>query len=79
MFSIHSEISMREENDRHTFENVERPPPEDEGDEDQVEDLSMARKTEKVSPPNSPVSVVSPQNSDTAVPAQTGVIVPPQK
>lgn len=74
---------MREENERHSFENADRPMPVDEevddGDEDQVEDLSMARKSEKISPPPSPVSVASIPNSDAAVPAQTGVIVPPQK
>lgn len=70
---------MQEESDRHSFENVEPPVPDDDGDEDQVEDLSMGRKTEKISPPPSPVSVASVQNSDAAVPAQTGVIVPPQK
>lgn len=52
---------------------------EDDGDDDQVEDLSMSRKSEKVSPPPSPVSVASVPNSDAAVPAQTGVIVPLQK
>lgn len=51
----------------------------DDGDDDQVEDLSMSRKIEKVSPPPSPVSVASVPNSDAAVPAQPGVIVPPQK
>lgn len=74
---------MQEENLRHSFENVklERSMDvEDDADDDQVEDLSMSRKSEKVSPPASPVSVASVPNSDTAVPAaQTGVIVPPQK
>lgn len=71
----------------HSFVNnlkVERSTAEDDGDDDQVEDLSMGRKScdashEKVSPPPSPVSVVSVPNSDAAVPAQTGVIVPLQK
>lgn len=74
--------SMREESERHSFENVkvERSiDVEEDADDDQVEDLSMSRKSEKVSPPPSPVSVASVPNSDTAVPAQTGVIVPPQK
>lgn len=75
--------SMREESERHSFENVKMERSvdvEDDADDDQVEDLSMSRKSEKVSPPPSPVSVASVPNSDTAVPAaQTGVIVPPQK
>lgn len=75
--------SMREESVRHSFENVklERSVDvEDDAEDDQVEDLSMSRKSEKVTPPPSPVSVASAPNSDTAVPAaQTGVIVPPQK
>lgn len=74
---------MREESERISFENVklERSSidAEDDADDDQVEDLSMSRKSEKVSPPPSPVSVASVPNSDAAVPAQTGVIVPPQK
>lgn len=72
-------ISIREENDRHSFIKVEQTTVEDDGDDDQVEDLSMSRKTEKMSPPPSPVSVASLQNSDAAVPAQPGVIVPLQK
>lgn len=73
--------SMREESERHSFENVKLERSVDaEDDADEVEDLSMSRKSEKVSPPPSPVSVASAPNSDTAVPAaQTGVIVPPQK
>lgn len=71
-------ISIREESERHSSHqqsNVE-----DDGDDDQVEDLSMTRpKIEKVSPPPSPVPVASVPNSDAAVPAQPGVIVPPQK
>lgn len=74
---------MREESVRHSFENVklERSVDvEEDAEDDQVEDLSMSRKSEKVTPPPSPVSVASAPNSDTAVPAaQTGVIVPPQK
>lgn len=75
---------MRDESERNSFENVKLERSievEDEVDDDQVEDLSMSRKSEKVSPPPSPVSVASVPNSDTAVPAaQTGgVIVPPQK
>lgn len=75
--------SMREESERHSFENVKLERSidvEDDAEDDQVEDLSMSRKSEKVSPPPSPVSVASVPNSDTAVPAaQAGVIVPPQK
>lgn len=76
---------MREESERNSFEvsavKLERSSidVEDDADDDQVEDLSMSRKSEKVSPPPSPVSVASVPNSDAAVPAQTGVIVPPQK
>lgn len=58
---------------------LERSNADDDVEDDQVEDLSMSRKSEKVSPPPSPVSVASPPNPDVAVPAQTGVIVPPQK
>lgn len=78
-FSIRSNYSVRDESEQHPFANVEQPAQDDDGDEDQVEDLSMARKTEKISPPPSPVSVASAPNSDAAIPAQTGVIVPPQK
>lgn len=74
---------MREDSERHSFEPVKidklKMDVDDDGDDDQVEDLSMSRKSEKVSPPPSPVSVASVPNSDAAVPAQTGVIVPPQK
>lgn len=74
---------MREESERNSFENVKMERSsidiEEDADDDQVEDLSMSRKGEKISPPPSPVSVASVPNSDVAVPAQTGVIVPPQK
>lgn len=73
---------MREESERNSFENVKMERSidvEEDADDDQVEDLSMSRKSEKVSPPPSPVSVASVPHSDAAVPAQTGVIVPLQK
>lgn len=71
---------MPEENDRNAFVKVEPSTLDEDADDDQVEDLSMSRKSEKISPPPSPVSVASIPSSDVAVPApQPGVIVPPQK
>lgn len=81
LFFVDSKNSVKEENKRHSYENADRSTAEDEdADDDQVEDLSMSRKSDpKISPPPSPVSVASVANCDAAVPAQTGVIVPPQK